>query len=125
MVDSATSSENENIGKISKESFELLEDIEEDSYIVSHFPLEYTNFYQESKFFSEYPEAVFPINKSKLDIDYEKVKREIFAHLHMEFSYNKKVDSNMEVVCDILEPFLDIQEIKTRKADIQKEKRIY
>jgi pantetheine-phosphate adenylyltransferase len=125
IVDSATASNNENIGKISKESFKLLENIEKDSYIVSHFPLEYTSFYQESEFFGEYPEAVFPINKSKLDINYNNVEREIFAHLHMKYSYTNSVDEDTSIPCDILEPFLDIKDVKEKKANITNSTRIY
>jgi len=67
-------------------------------YILSHYPLQYTRFYQERPFFNVQPEYAFPINKPLLnqkitesltDITVEDTEF-ICGHLHPPEEYNTK-----------------------------------
>lgn len=120
LVDSASSSDTNNIGFISDESFQLLENIPDNSYIISHFPLEYTDAYRKSEYYDEYPEAVFPYNKALFEPDYSKIEREIFAHLHESHTYSQN-----GVNCEILSPFLDITDIENLEGDITNSIKFY
>lgn len=122
LLDSATCSEIDNIGRLSEESIDLVKDIEEDSYIISHFLHEYTEAYQESEYFSSYPEAVFSINSFYLEqaLDYSKIRRQIFGHLHVAHSYFSNGAS-----CDIVEPFINIIDIENQEFEINSSCKYY
>jgi UDP-2,3-diacylglucosamine pyrophosphatase LpxH len=62
------------------------------SYIMSHYPLQYTPFYQERPFFNTRPEYTFPINKALLDY-------------HLDTQSDQIADkSSTELVCGHLHP---------------------
>lgn len=109
-VDSASASEIENVGLISEDSFELvtnLDNPEDTHYIFSHFPLEYTTKYRESKHFNRYPEGVFPVNKfmyEKIEIgDY--VDCQYFAHLHSPSKFTSRGINN-----EVIGPFTNLDD---------------
>lgn len=69
-------------------------------YVLSHYPLQYTNYYQERPFFNVQPEYSFPINKPLLnrelaesieDINVETVEL-ICGHLHPPTEYTTRTD---------------------------------
>ena len=120
LLDSATASEVDNVGRLSEESFQLLEDIPNESHILSHFLLEYTDGYRKSKFFDEYPEGVFACNKYLYNPDYQKIKRQIFAHLHDGHSYTKE-----DVKCEVLPPFLNITDPKEKEGEVTENIKFY
>lgn len=113
LVDSCSQSNSENIGLVSEESLELINNLEQEAYIVSHFPLDYTDYYQESKFFGEYPETVFPINKYYVNFNEDYVKKKIYAHLHLD---DKELENKNAT---IRSPILDITNIEPREGEAQ------
>jgi pantetheine-phosphate adenylyltransferase len=114
LINSAKS-EYDGIGRVCEESMKKIHEVEE-GYIVSHYPLVYTNGYQKSTFFGENPEGVFPINKWKLNLNTDG----IFAHLHVGHSYKEG-----ENEYDILPPFLNITNIEDKEAIITNNMRVY
>lgn len=86
VVDSACG-EHDNVGYVPEKMFEWLdENLTEDTYnvVASHFPLTYTEKYSQSKFFNEYPEGVFPVNKRLFEDVSGRVEMNICGHLHFE-----------------------------------------
>lgn len=88
LIDSAFHSKYDNVGYISSKSIELVaENTQTDGQdiVISHFPVEYTDLYQKSEYFDEYPEGVFPVNKFEYNqqVNTTEINTNIFAHLHL------------------------------------------
>jgi len=75
----------QNIGKLNEEFMELVDqdlDKEMDNYLFTHYPLYYTSEYRNFKFFAEYPEGVFAINKHDWEVHRDSFDRHFFGHMH-------------------------------------------
>lgn len=82
LVNSAGENMVEGLGYLSQSVLSKLKEkaINNDElHIFSHYPLQYTDYYQNQPFFKTHPEYTFPVNKGKWG--------QISAHLDCEFSY--------------------------------------
>lgn len=112
LFDTAFGAPVDNVGMIGDRTLKkidnLCEDIESPIF-ATHFPVVYDSIYQESIWFDEYPEGVFPIDKVYLeDIDIEP-RQYLFGHLHIGHT-NENVN--------FVKPFMDIQGEEASKAKI-------
>lgn len=81
----------ENVGMLSSALDEYSESDVDEGVVLSHFPLRYTDAYQQSPFFGEYPEGVFALDKfhyeqARARDDTPRVLMEITGHLHESFT---------------------------------------
>lgn len=83
LLDTAFGRPHENLGYIGDEGIEMLRDAtarDMDTVVLTHFPITYTDTYQQTEWFDEYPERVFPIDKRRVKgIEPDAV---ICGHLH-------------------------------------------
>lgn len=96
----------QNIGEISEDSLEVCEAVN-NPIIFTHFPITYTDSYQNSPYFDRYPEGVFAINKYSFEQRREEGLIEpsqiVTGHLHQREVYQDEFDCTNQ----ILSPFVD------------------
>lgn len=115
LLDTGSVNSIQNVGEISAAGLDLC--LRANNPIVfSHFPVTYTDKYQDSVHFGEYPEGVFAINKYYLeqlrhdgDFDPNMI---INGHLHLEHDWTDKFGCSNK----ILSPFMDFNENRVTGA---------
>jgi 3',5'-cyclic AMP phosphodiesterase CpdA len=73
--------------------------------LFTHFPPVYTELYQDSNWFDEYPEGAFPLNKHEYEGIFQQFDRIVCAHLHIDGS-----DEWRGVEIDVNPPFISFEE---------------
>ena len=105
LVETATVLNGHPVGYIPDETLDtiisfLSDDSIETHYLLSHYPLQYTDYYQQRPFFKTQPEYAFPINKPLLNIELHKNQDTIntntihciSGHLHPPTEYTTQTD---------------------------------
>lgn len=107
MLDTGSVNDIQNIGEISEEGMDVCESVEE-PVIFTHFPITYTDTYQDSPFFGTYPEGVFAINKyhfeERRNSGRLNPERIVCGHLHLKDTYEDRFGCSNH----ILSPFIDL-----------------
>ena len=111
MIDSAFGRKYPNTAYLGKDAIDTLEHampFDPTPIVLSHFPITYTDKYQRSDWFSEYPEGVFPVDKKRID-DLE-VKPNISIHGHMHLN-DRLVWYNNGIRSCAVRPYTQFEEI--------------
>lgn len=110
VVDTAYESPMDNVGKISERGLELISQAESDELIIlSHYPVLYTDVYQEFFAFEQNPEGVFPINKHDVEVIIEDSDMDVLnvsGHTHVSGEFEPSSSSkvvSIEPVFDFIE----------------------
>lgn len=78
----------QNVGFIDEAVYDIVGDIEKNIVFLSHYPLGYSDVYQHSDFFQQYPEGVFPINKFEFELEVGEKRDQIHNHCgHLHIPY--------------------------------------
>lgn len=111
-LDTAFQSEIQNIGQIDGAAIDLVDNLsgDEKSIIFTHFPVTYTEAYQDNEYFCQYPEAVFAINKYYLTEVRDKdttphINKIVSGHLHTPAQYTDSLGTPNS----ILTPFSEVR----------------
>jgi predicted phosphodiesterase len=102
IIDSASDTPKDNVGYIGQFNQSRLRTLlnksnqYEKTVVCSHYPLMYTQSYQEHEFFGQYPEGVFPIDKREIEDDLiESVDTIVCGHMHMNWVWNSDGVTNI------------------------------
>lgn len=111
LIDSAFGRKYENTSYLGDEAIQTLEETMEydpKPIVLSHFPITYSDMYQESEWFSEYPEGVFPVDKKRvMDLD-ETPNLVVCGHMHFN-DYITWVNNN--IVTSVIRPYTQFESI--------------